>query len=68
MKTPVTAQILYTRLIMNQSSILDGVSSWSAALVGNEFKIPLEFFLDATDENYVQLKSGTNSGKKPCCH
>ena len=55
--------IVYSVLI-DQNSILDGVSSWSAALVGHEFRIPVEFFLDASDRDkvYVQLKSRNDSG------
>ncbi|KAI5817495.1 hypothetical protein BZA77DRAFT_34718 [Pyronema omphalodes] len=36
--------------------VADGTNSWSAALIGRECKVPVEFFLDSTDEQYVHLK------------
>ncbi|KAA8897737.1 hypothetical protein FN846DRAFT_229095 [Sphaerosporella brunnea] len=41
--------------------LVDGITSWSAALIGSECKIPVEFFLDWADEHYVQLKSVEDS-------
>ncbi|KAI5801257.1 hypothetical protein EDC01DRAFT_515482 [Geopyxis carbonaria] len=40
--------------------VVEGIASWSVGFVGSKCKVPVDFFLDSTDEN-VQLKSGEGS-------
>jgi len=49
-------------ILTDCESAVDGIASWSAALIGSECKIPVEFFLDSADEHYIQLKSNENHG------
>jgi hypothetical protein len=53
---------------MGPDSVADGTNSWSAALIGRECKVPVEFFLDSTDEQYVHLKPSKDMGKVNQAH
>lgn len=43
---------------------MDGINSWSAAVIGLECRVPVEFFIDSADEQYVQLKANDDMGKQ----
>lgn len=46
--------------------IVDGLASWSAAVVGTECRVPLQFFLETIDEDeqYVQLRSNESTDSR----